>query len=105
MFETHERILQMLGESGHKEFSAETIKGIIDKVEGEEIDKMYAQWLREEEAHAKERAQWVADEIAIDRIERSQLEDESEPVSWAEAAEDLGEVHYPELSQDRELEL
>ena len=40
MFETHERILQKLNESGLKEFSPEMIKGIIDKVEGEEVDKI-----------------------------------------------------------------
>ena len=105
MFETHERILQKIDESGLKDFSAETIKGIIDKVEGEEIDKMYAEWLREEEAHAKERAQWVADENAIDRIQRSQLEDESEPVSWEEAADDLGDIPQREPSREIELEL
>ena len=49
MFETHERILQKLNESGLKEFSPEMIKGIIDKVEGEEVDKMHAEWLRETE--------------------------------------------------------
>ena len=44
MFDTHERIFQKLAESGHKEFSTEMIKGIIDKVEGEEVDRMYEEW-------------------------------------------------------------
>lgn len=104
MFETHERILQNLNESGHKEFSTEMIKEAIDKVEGQEIDSMYQEWLRSEGAHAKERAQWVDDGNTIDRIERSQLGDELEPVSWAEAAEGLGEMPYPELNEETELE-
>ena len=49
MFDTHERILQKLAESGQKEFSAEMIKGIIDTIEGEEVDKMYATYLRDNE--------------------------------------------------------
>lgn len=49
MFDTHERILQKLAESGQKEFSAEMIKGIIDKIEDEEVDKMYAAYLRDNE--------------------------------------------------------
>jgi len=83
MFETHERILQMLGESGHKEFSAEMIKGIIDQVEGEEVDKMHEAWLRETEPYTTR---------------------QGEVVSWEDAAEGLGDMPYPQLSRESELE-
>ncbi len=83
MFETHERILQMLGESGLKEFSPEMIKGIIDKVEGEEVDKMHGEWLRETEPYTLR---------------------EGEVVSWDDAAEGLGEMPNPQLSRESELE-
>lgn len=83
MFETHERILQKLNESGLKEFSPEMIKGIIDKVEGEEVDKMHAEWLKETEPYTIR---------------------QGEVVSWENAAEGLGEMPYREPSQDRELE-
>ena len=52
MFDTHERIFQKLAESGHKEFSSEMIKGIIDEVESEEVDKIYEEWRRETEPYA-----------------------------------------------------
>jgi hypothetical protein len=81
MFETHERILQELGQSGQKQFSAEMIKGIIDKVEGEEIDKMHAEWLRDTDPYH-----------------------EAAETSWEEATEDLGEIPYPELGQNTEIE-
>lgn len=83
MFETHERILQMLGESGHKQFSAEMIKGIIDQVEGEEVDKMHDEWLRETESYTTR---------------------QGEVVSWEDAAEGLGELPYPQSSRETELE-
>jgi hypothetical protein len=83
MFDTHERIFQKLAESGHKEFSAEMIKGIIDEVEGEEVDRMYTEWLRETEPYATR---------------------EGEVVSWEDAAEGLGEMPYPELSRESGLE-
>ena len=79
-------------------------KEAIDKIEDEEIDSMYQEYLKSEEAHAKERAQWVADENTIDRIERSQHEAEAEPVSWAEAAQNLGEISQREHSHDGEME-
>ena len=83
MFETHERILQKLNESGLKEFSPEMIKGIIDKVEGEEVDKMHGEWLRETEPYTIR---------------------EGEVVSWEDAAEGLGEMPYHKLGRDNELE-
>lgn len=83
MFDTHERILQKLAESGHKEFSAEMIKGIIDKVEGEEVDRMYEEWRRETEPYTIR---------------------QGEVVSWEDAAEGLGEMPYPQLSRESELE-
>ena len=83
MFETHERILQKIDESGLKDFSAETIKGIIDKVEGEEVDKMHGEWLRETEPYTTH---------------------QGEVVSWEDAAEGLGEMPYPQLSRESELE-
>lgn len=46
MFDTHERILQKLAETGQKEFSAGMIKEAMDKVEDEEIDTMYQDWLK-----------------------------------------------------------
>jgi len=84
MFESHERILQMLGESGHKEFSAEMIKGIIDKVEGEEVDKIYEEWRRETDPYATREA-------------------EPEPVSWDDATEDLS--GFPELEDNPDMEM
>lgn len=83
MFETHERILQKLNESGLKEFSPDIIKGIIDKVEGEEVDKMHEEWLRETEPYAIR---------------------QGEVVSWEDAAEGLGEMPYPQHSRESELE-
>lgn len=83
MFETHERILQILGESGHKEFSSEMIKKIIDRVEGEEVDKMHEEWLRETDPYAIR---------------------EGEVVSWEDAAEDLSEIPYRESSREIEME-
>ena len=83
MFESHERILQKLNESGLKEFSPEMIKGIIDKVEGEEVDKMHGEWLRETEPYTIR---------------------QGEVVSWEDAADRLGEMPYPQLSRESELE-
>ena len=84
MFDTHERIFQKLAESGHKEFSAEMIKGIIDKVEGEEVDRMYEEWRRETEPYATREA-------------------ELDPVSWEDATEDLGD--FPELAANHDMEM
>lgn len=56
----------------------------MDKVEQEDIDSMYQDWLKHQETEAKEWAQWRADEITIDRIERLQHEAEAKPVSWAD---------------------
>ena len=103
MFDTHERILQRLHDTGMKEFSVETVKEAMNKVEDEEIDSMYQDWLKHEEAEAKEREQWRADEITLDRIERSGHEAEAEPVSWADAAEGL-DIPHREHSHDREME-
>lgn len=103
MFDTHERILQRLHDTGLKEFSTEMIKGIIDKVEDEEIDRMYEEYLKHEEDLASERAQWHADEITIDRIERSQHEAESQPVSWEDVTEDLD--GFPELHDNHDMEM
>lgn len=87
MFDTHERILQKITECGHKEFSAEMIKGIIDEVEGEEVDKIYEEWRRETEPYATREAEAV------------------QPTSWEEATKDLGDVPHREQSQDREMEM
>jgi len=76
MFETHERILQKINESGLEQFSSEMIKGIITSVEHEEIDRMYEDWQRETEPYTVR---------------------EGEVVSWEDAAEGLGET--PELSR------
>lgn len=102
-FDTHVRILQKLAESGRKEFSTDMIKQAIDKVEDEVIDRMYQEYLKNEEAQGKERAQWRADENTIDRIERFHHEAEAEPVSWAEAAEDLDS--FPELKDNHDMEM
>lgn len=104
MFDTHERILQRLHASGQEQFSVEMIRGIIDTVETEEIDRMYEEYLRHEEDLAQEREQWRADENTIDRIERQQYEAESQPTNWKDAAEGLDEIPFPELAQDREME-
>lgn len=81
MFDTHERILQKLAESGQKEFSAEMIKGIIDKIEDEEVDKMYAAYLRDNEP---------GNEAAY-------------PPSWEEVTEDLS--GFPELKDTPDMEM
>ncbi len=56
----------------------------MDKVEEENLDAMYAEWLKGEEAINKEEAQWRADENTIDRIERS-LHEAAQPTIWEEA--------------------
>ena len=86
MFDTHERIFQKLAESGHKEFSSEMIKGIIDEVESEEVDKIYEEWRRETEPYATREA-------------------ELDPISWEDATEDLGDFPELEDNHDREMEL
>lgn len=103
MYDPHERILQKLAETGQKEFSTEMIKEAMDKVEEEDLDSMYKEWLKGEEAHTKERAQWVADENTIDRIERSQHE-AAQPTSWEEATQDLGDLPQCESSRETEME-
>ncbi len=85
MFDTHERILLKLAETGQKQFSAEMVKEAMGKVENEEIDRMYEEWRRETDPY-------------------SDRDGEPEPVSWEDAAEDLGEMPYPELSQEMEME-
>lgn len=85
MFDTHERILQRLHDTGLKEFSVETVKEAMNKVEDEEIDRMYQEWLRETDPYSARDA-------------------EPEPVSWEDATEDLGEIPPHEYSQDREME-
>lgn len=81
MFETHERILQKLAESGQKEFSAQMIHSIIDDVETEVVDRMYEQW----------------------RSETEPGQESLEPTSWKEAAEDLD--GFPELKDNRDMEM
>lgn len=81
MLDTHERILQKLAESGQKEFSAEMIKGIIDKIEDEEVNKMYAAYLRDNEP---------ANEAAY-------------LTSWEEVTEDLS--GFPELKDSPDMEM
>lgn len=81
MFDTHERILQKLAESGQKEFSAEMIKGIIDKIEDEEVDKMYAAYLRGNEPGSEA----------------------PYPTSWEEVTEDLS--GFPELKDNPDMEM
>lgn len=83
MFDTHERILQRLHDSGKKQFSVEMIRGIIDTVETEELDRMYEEWRRETDPYT------IRD---------------GEVVSWADAAEGLDDIPFPELAQDREME-
>ncbi len=103
MYTPEERIFQKLGETGLKEFSVEMIKEAMHKVEEEDLEIQYQEYLKSEEAQGKERAQWRADENTIDRIERSQHEAEAEPVSWAEAAEDLD--GFPELKDNHDMEM
>ena len=61
------------------------IKGIIDKVEDEEVDKMYEAGLRNNEPAASREA-------------------EPEPVSWDEATQDLVEIPQREPSRETEME-
>lgn len=102
MFDTHERILQRLHDTGLKEFSVETVKEAMGKVEDGEIDSMYQDWLKHEEAEAQEREQWRTDEITLDRIERQQYE-AAHPTSWAQAAEGL-DIPPDEHTGDMEME-
>lgn len=81
MFDTHERILQKLAESGRKEFSAQMIHSIIDDVESEVVDRMYDQW----------------------RSETEPGHEPPEPTSWGEAAEDLD--GFPELKDNHDMEM
>lgn len=104
-FDTHERILQKLAETGSTEFSTDMIKEAMTKVEEEDIDSLYQDWLKSEEAEAQERAQWRADEITIDRIERSQHEAEAELVSWQDAAHGLDDIPEPPHSKEMEMEM
>lgn len=82
MFDTHERILQRLHASGQKEFSVEMIRGIIDTVETEEIDRMYEQWRRETDPYTNQ---------------------DYDAVSWEDATEDLDT--FPELADNRDMEM
>lgn len=82
MFETHERILQKLAESGQKEFSAQMIHNIIDDVESEIVDRMYDQWRMETDPYASHDA-------------------DLELVSWDDAAEDL--TGFPELKDNHDM--
>lgn len=84
MFDTHERILQRLHDTGLKEFSVETVKEAMNKVEDEEIDRMYEEWRRETDPYSDRDA-------------------ELEPVSWDDATKDLGD--FPELEDSREMEM
>lgn len=81
MFDTHERILQKLAESGRTEFSAQMIHSIIDDVETEVVDKMYEQW----------------------RSETEPGYESLEPTSWEDAAEDLD--GFPELKDNHDMEM
>ncbi len=84
MFDTHERILQKLAETGQKQFSAEMVKEAMGKVEDEEIDRMYEEWRRETDPYSDRDA-------------------ELEPVSWDDATEDLGD--FPELKDNHGMEM
>jgi hypothetical protein len=72
MYDTHERILQKLAEIGQKELFAEMIKGIMDTIEKEDLDKRYTQWLRDTEPDVNHEA--------------------VQPISGKEATKDLGEI-------------
>lgn len=80
-FATHERILQKLAETGRTEFSAGMIKEAMDKVEDEEIDNMYQDWLKYNEPGS---------EAAY-------------PTSWEEVTEDL--EGFPELKDNSDMEI
>lgn len=82
MFETHERILQRLHASEEKQFSVEMVRGIIDTVEAEEIDRMYEQWRRDTDPYT---------------------DLDTEPVSWDDATEDLD--RFPELKDNHDMEM
>lgn len=82
MFDSHERILQRLHASGQEQFSAEMIRGIIDTVEAEEIDRMYDEWRRETDPYTGR---------------------DAEPVSWEEVTEDLS--GFPELKDNPDMEM
>lgn len=81
MFETHERILQKLNESGLQQFSSDMIKGIITSVEHEEVDRMYEDWQMGTEPYTVS---------------------EGEVVSWEDAGEGLAS---PEQQPGQESEL
>lgn len=82
MFDTHERILQRLHNTGQEQFSVEVIRGIIDTVEAEEIDRMYDEWRRDTDPYTYQ---------------------EGEVVSWEDAAEGLD--RFPELKDNHDMEM
>ncbi len=82
MFETHGQIIKQLDATGLKEFSAERIKEIIHQVELEEADKMLDYHFPEDVGTGCT----------------------TQPVSWEEAAEGLGEIHQSESSRETEME-
>lgn len=103
MYTYEERIFQKLAETGLKEFSVEMIKQAMHEVEGEDAEIQYQEYLKSEEARCHEEAQWRADENTLDRIERSQLEAETQPTSWEEIEEDLST--FPELQDNHDMEM
>lgn len=103
MYDTNERILEKLAETGQEAFSAGMVKKAMDKVEEEDLEIQYQEWLKLEEAEANEREQWRADEITLDRIERQQYE-ATHPVTWAQAVQGLEDIPPREHSGEMEME-
>lgn len=99
----YDDLLKRLTADGRTEFTVTEIRAEMDKMYDEEIDRMYQDWLKHEEAEAQEREQWRTDEITIDRIERSQHE-AAQPTSWAQATEGLDDISERECRQEMELE-
>jgi len=108
-----EDVFNSMKATGRSQFTLEEIQGFVQQASEEAGEKHREEYLKEhpdiaeklkaEETEAKEQAQQLADEITIDRIERSQHEAESQPVSWAKAAEGLDVPHH-QPSPETELE-
>jgi len=107
-----DEMFQTMNATGRSQFSLEEIHSFVEQASGRAAEAHYQELLKEnpeiaeqlkaEEAEAQERAQWAADENAIDRVERS-LYEAAQPTSWEEVTEDL--EGFPELKDNSDMEM
>ncbi|NGZ96201.1 MAG: hypothetical protein CV089_08755 [Nitrospira sp. WS110] len=111
--EDMEGVFNSMKATGRSQFTLEEIQAFVRAASEEAGDAQYREFLKEhpeiaeklkaEEAEFKEQAQQLADENTIDRIERSLHEAESQPISWAQAAEGL-DIPQRQASHETEME-